>query len=142
MKKIVQLLFCVLFLNAQISEAQNSENSDRRRAAKPFMGVSLGTNWGDGVELSGITKGYGAERAGLLKGDIITAINTDKIGNNRELNRAIQKYKAGTEVEVAFTRGKENKTLKVKLAESPNNYNWIDTEIDQEAIKQDNTNNS
>ncbi len=137
MKKIVQLLFCVLFLNAQISEAQNSENSDRRRAAKPFMGVSLGTNWGDGVELSGITKGYGAERAGLLKGDIITAINTDKIGNNRELNRAIQKYKAGTEVEVAFTRGKENKILKVKLAESPNNYNWIDTEIDQEAIKQD-----
>jgi predicted metalloprotease with PDZ domain len=137
MKKIVQLLFCVLFLNVQISEAQNSDNSDRRRAAKPFMGVLLGTNWGDGVELSGVTKGYGAERAGLLKGDIVVAINSDKVGNDKDLNRAVQKYKPGTEVEVAFVREKENKILKVKLAEAPNNYNWIDAEIERADLKDD-----
>jgi predicted metalloprotease with PDZ domain len=137
MKKIVQLLFCVFVINAQISIAQDSDNSNRRRPAKSFMGVSLGTNWGDGVELSGVTKGYGAERAGLLKGDIIVAVNSEKIGNDKDLNRAIQKYKPGTEVEVAFLRGKEKKTLSVKLAESPNGYNWIDTEINQEDLKED-----
>ena len=135
MKKIIQLLLCILLANAQILSAQNSDNSDRHRAAKPFMGVSLGTNWGDGVELSGVTKGYGAERAGLQKGDIITAINNDKIGNDRDLTLTVQKYKAGTEVDVAFTRGKENKILKVKLAESPNNYSFINTNIDQDDIE-------
>lgn len=135
MKKITQLLFCVLLMNAQISIAQNSDNSDNRRNTKSFMGVSLGTNWGDGVELSGITKGYGAERAGLQKGDIITAINADKIGNDKDLNRNIQKYKPGTEVDVSFTRGKENKILKVKLAESPNNHNFMDINIDNDDIE-------
>lgn len=135
MKKIIQLLLCVLLVNAQISLAQDSDKSDNRRAAKPFMGVSLGTNWGDGVELSGVTKGYGAERAGLQKGDIITAINNDKIGNDRDLTKTVQKYKPGTEVDVAFTRGKENKTLKVKLAESPKNYNFVNIDIDREDIE-------
>ena len=135
MKKIIQLLLCVLLVNAQISLAQDSDKSDNRRSAKPFMGVSLGTNWGDGVELSGVTKGYGAERAGLQKGDIITAINNDKIGSDRDLTRTVQKYKPGTEVDVAFTRGKENKTLKVKLAESPKNYNFVNIDIDREDIE-------
>ncbi len=125
MRKLAYLLF-LSFLTSTLLSAQDRVEEPRNRNVKPFMGVTLGTNWGDGVEIKSISKGFGAERAGLQKGDIVTAINSNKINNDDDFTRTVRKYKAGDEVEVSFLRGKEKMALKVKLAEAPNGYRSLE----------------
>jgi membrane-associated protease RseP (regulator of RpoE activity) len=119
------LFFCLNSVNAQ------DKNDNIKKTKKAFMGVTLGTSWGDGVELSEVCENYGAERAGLREGDIITAINDENTFTKDEFNKILAKHRPGEEVEVKYIRGKEKASLKVKLAESPygfslsaNDWNW------------------
>lgn len=126
--KSLLLLFIITCFSTN-SYAQ--DKAEVKKTKKAFMGVTLGISWGDGVEINEISKNYGADKAGLQVGDIITAINNEKIGNKDEFTKNLAKHKPGDEVDVAITRGKENKIVKVKLAESPygvsisaNDWNW------------------
>ncbi|RYD95172.1 MAG: PDZ domain-containing protein [Sphingobacteriales bacterium] len=61
-----------------------------------------------GAQISSVTKGSAAEKAGLKKDDIITRIDTVTINEDGDVSRAIRSRKPGDKVKVTFTRdGKE-----------------------------------
>ena len=58
-----------------------------------------------GVYISTVTEGSGAENAGLIRGDIITAINDEEITSMAELKKELEYYAAGTTVELTIMQG-------------------------------------
>lgn len=57
-----------------------------------------------GVFIGEVTKGGPAEKAGILKGDVITAIDGTKITSYDELTNQLQYFAAGEDVEVTVER--------------------------------------
>jgi len=64
-----------------------------------------------GAEVTEVTKGSGAEKAGIKKGDIITTIDDTKIESPDDLSKAIKAHKPGDKVGVSYLR--DNKKEKV-----------------------------
>lgn len=58
-----------------------------------------------------------AAKAGLKVGDIVTAVDGQKIASTRDLVRAIRKKKEGDSVSIAILRDRAAKTLSVSIAE-------------------------
>lgn len=74
-----------------------------------------------GVYVSSVTEGTGAERAGLIRGDIIVAVNGDTITSMDDLREELEYYTAGTKVELTIMQGSptgyKDKTVEVVLGE-------------------------
>jgi hypothetical protein len=70
-----------------------------------------------GVLLTGTTPGSPAERAGLIKGDIIVSVSGMPIDNLADLSAALKAHQPGDTVEVVFKRGNEERKLRVDLVE-------------------------
>ncbi len=68
-----------------------------------------------GLRVDGVTKGGPADRGGLLKGDIITAINGLQVGNIYEYMSRLQKLKHGMTVNVEVIREGNNEVLIIQL---------------------------
>lgn len=66
--------------------------------------VSQTYNMPAGVYVAQVTEGSAAEKAGILKGDIITTFDGKEIGSMEELSNRLQYYKAGTTVDVTVQR--------------------------------------
>lgn len=79
------------------------------------MGILLGDDLEEGILVDGTIENSGAEAAGLKKGDIITAINGEKVNTNEALIEAIQTQNAGDEVQVTYLRDGEENTVDVEL---------------------------
>lgn len=72
----------------------------------------------EGVIVVEVVAKTGAASSDLQKGDVITAINGEKVKNSAYLRYELYKYKVGDTIEVTYNRsGKEAKT-KVKLSKS------------------------
>ncbi|MEM7103520.1 MAG: PDZ domain-containing protein [Bacteroidota bacterium] len=71
---------------------------------KPFLGVLLGESSEKGVFVDGVVEESAAEAAGLLEGDIITAINDNAVTNSDELVDAILAQKVGDQITVSYIR--------------------------------------
>jgi serine protease Do len=56
-----------------------------------------------------------AKQAGLKRGDVIVAINDDKVQDSVSLHTLLNKYKVGDTVHVTIYRGGSKKTLSIKL---------------------------
>lgn len=83
---------------------------------RAFLGVTSRKpeQEGTGAEITEISKGSAAEKAGLREGDLITKIDEIKIEDPSDLSEAVHKYKPTNKVTVAFKRdGKEAKTTAV-----------------------------
>lgn len=77
--------------------------------------VNIPKNVDSGIYLVEVNSGYPASDAGLKSGDIITAINGEKVTTTAEFKYELYKYSVGDMVEVTYYRnGKENVT-NVKL---------------------------
>lgn len=88
-----------------------SVNSNRA-----FLGVTSRKpeKEGTGAEVTEISKGSAAEKAGLKPGDLITKIDEMKIDEPADLSEAVHKYKPTDKVTVTYQRaGKEEKTTAV-----------------------------
>lgn len=76
-----------------------------------------------GVYVSSVTEGTGAAEAGLVKGDIITALNGEEIKSMEELKNELSYYAAGTTVELTIMQGSptgyQAKTVQVTLGGAP-----------------------
>lgn len=72
-----------------------------------------------GVYVSSVTEGTGAYEAGLVKGDIITALNGEKVESMEDLKNELSYYAAGTTVELTIMQGSptgyQAKTVNVTL---------------------------
>jgi|GEM_PF-2523821 len=105
---------------------------------KGFLGV--GMDGGDGgVKVTQVTEGSAAEQAGLLKDDVITAIDGSPIRTPKELTDYVTRKKAEDEVHIGFRRGTEDKvavaTLKsrndMKLGTKMNGETLTESELKQ-----------
>ncbi len=90
-------------------------------AHRSFLGVDIDTmkGYSRGLVVNGIYKGYGAESAGLKRGDIITAINSTRIDDFDELVETLDEYEPGTQVEVFYIRDNEKRSVKVPISKYP-----------------------
>lgn len=98
--KIVRPLLGVSYttVTAEIQQSQN-------------LPVDYGALIYAGQGQSGIVSGSPADKAGLQTGDIITALDGDRVDQNNPLGTAIQKYQPGDKVEITYLRNKkESKT--------------------------------
>lgn len=81
---------------------------------KGFLGVAM-DGVPEGVKISEVTPNSAAEKAGLKKGDIITAIDGKPIRTPRELTDYITSKKAEDEVHIGFRRDNEDKVTVATL---------------------------
>lgn len=64
----------------------------------------------DGAKISSITKGSGAEKAGLKVGDIITKIGDEDVDDADDVAKAVRQHKPGDKIAITVLRdGKEQK---------------------------------
>lgn len=93
---------------------------------KAFLGVTS-EKTEKGAKINEVIKGSAAEKAGLKEGDIITAINDDKINEENTLIELIGKYKPEDVVDVTVLRDGREKKFKATLGK--NNqvqaFGWI-----------------
>lgn len=64
-----------------------------------------------------VSPGGPADSAGIEEGDIITAVNGQKIDKNNSLSYLIQQLKPGEEVELTVLRNGQEQKIKVKLGQ-------------------------
>ena len=70
---------------------------------------------GIGLRISGVRQSSVAERAGLLKNDIIMQIGTKKVQDIESYMKAMNTFKKGDSVEIIIQRKGEIKAIKVEL---------------------------
>lgn len=88
--------------------------------AKPLgQNAVLGVNGIDseqGCKVTGVTRGFPAEIAGLKADDIIVQLNNQKITGIEQLAEVVQQYKPGQSVQVKLIRDEKTISLEVQLA--------------------------
>jgi serine protease Do len=68
------------------------------------------------LEVTEVTEGSGAEKAGMEKGDILTAVAGKPVKKIAALGKIIGEMKAGSDVKVTLLRGGKKTELDVKLS--------------------------
>ncbi|MBR5925876.1 MAG: trypsin-like peptidase domain-containing protein [Firmicutes bacterium] len=72
----------------------------------------------DGVYVSALIEGGGAEKAGLQEGDIILSVDGTAVNTMNKLNTILISHKVGDSVEVSYIRGGKTATVSVTLTGS------------------------
>jgi serine protease Do len=93
------------------------ENDPENGKSRTFLGV-ISEKATDGVKITSVIKGSSAEKAGLLKDDIISQVNDKKISSPEDLIDAVRSYKPDDNVRIDYLRNNKKKDLKVKLGET------------------------
>ncbi len=83
----------------------------------PEIAETIGVK--EGILVSQVAPGSPAEKAGLKVGDIIVAIDGEKVREVRELQFRVMKTPPGTEVTLTILRGGKEQTIKAKVGEMP-----------------------
>ena len=85
--------------------------------------MASGYNMPVGVYVSEVTEDSAAEKAGVVKGDIITAFDKMNVSTMTQLKGYLQYYKAGETVELTVKRLEDGEykeyTLEITLQEKP-----------------------
>jgi hypothetical protein len=89
-------------------------NTGRRAATGSIPDFSYS---GEGVKLGSVITDSPAEKAGLIKGDIITAFGGKKVGNLREYSELLKKHQPGDVVEMTILREGKEKVVSIILGE-------------------------
>src|SRR5262245_12280372 len=104
---------------------------DKGRVVRGYIGTSVQTltpEIADAMKLKGQPTGAlvgevepnaPAAKAGIKTGDVITAVNTKKVNDPRELRLMIGSMAPGTKVQVELNRDGQKKTSDLQLAEMP-----------------------
>lgn len=78
-------------------------------------GIMLDDKIDSGVVIVSVSKNSGADKAGLRKGDVIVAVNDNKVSNAAYLKYELYKSNAGDTIEISYVRNGDTKTAKVTL---------------------------
>jgi uncharacterized protein YndB with AHSA1/START domain len=103
---------------------------DQRIIHRPMLGIQLGDFNAEmaeklglpvteGIRLTGVVQGMGAEAAGLQGNDVIVQIGRFPVPDYNALGNAIQSYSAGDDVEVTYYRGSKKQKTLMKLSSRP-----------------------
>jgi serine protease Do len=71
-----------------------------------------------GVLVNRVNIGSAAQDAGIIKGDIIIAINNKAVNSVSELQEFVARNRPGKEISVTFVRGGKNRNVRAKLKNS------------------------
>ena len=78
----------------------------------------LGIKETEGFYIKKVSKKSGAEKAGLLKGDIVVKLDEQKVSTFADLSGYISTKRPGDKVEVTYIRDGKNKTVPVILSKN------------------------
>lgn len=99
----------------------NEAGSKARRSTRGRMKVTLGVmpdfagQEKNGLRIDAVTKGKPAHSAGILKGDIITAINGNKVGNIYDYMNRMNTFEEGQTISIDLVRDGKPLVLIVQL---------------------------
>ena len=82
----------------------------------PEIAQKMGLPITEGIRLSGVVEGMGAQKAGLQADDVMVRIGKFETKDFGTLGYILGAYKAGDLVEVEFYRDAEKQTLQMKLS--------------------------
>lgn len=102
----------------------------------PEISQSLGLESTDGALISDLAPGGPAENAGLKRGDIIIEVDGKKITTMPELPKTIATYKPDTFATLRIIRNGNEKILKVKLGELPEENKVAEAEPPEEKAEE------
>jgi serine protease Do len=83
------------------------------------LAVSFNLAQARGALVSGVQPGGPAERAGLKRGDVITALNGSPVADNNSLRNMVARTQPGTQVTLTVVRENREQQLRLTLAELP-----------------------
>lgn len=89
---------------------------------RPLVGISI-KDTGYGLFISNVTKGSGAEEAGLKPYDMIIEVDGQKVASTNEVNEIRDKKKAGDYLTFKILRDGETIEVQVRLMEDNENAN-------------------
>ncbi|MBK1830425.1 trypsin-like peptidase domain-containing protein [Verrucomicrobiaceae bacterium R5-34] len=84
-----------------------------------MLGVVLGEDSDNGLEIKELSKDGGAEQAGLQKGDILKSVEGQPMLEREELLKAVQDKKAGDKLAVEVARDGEMMKFEIELKARP-----------------------
>jgi len=107
-----------------------TELAARGKVTRGWLGVSIqpltpelakgfGLRDAKGVLISDVVQESPAERAGIAAGDIITEFDKKKVDTPQDLQKAVAATTPGKGVPVKVWRDKSEKTLEIKIGETP-----------------------
>ena len=88
------------------------------KAQHAFLGVTIDSTASNAL-IAGVRGGTPAAKAGLKKGDVVTALGGHQISSPDELASIINSYKPGDSVKITYERGGKSHSAQVKLATRP-----------------------
>jgi putative serine protease PepD len=92
------------------------------KASHAILGVSVGgretTTLQPGVRLQGVAPGGVGAKAGFKSGDVVTAVNDQRVTTSDALIAAIRSYAPGEKVKITFLRDGASKTVEATLGKS------------------------
>ena len=86
-----------------------------------LIGVTVGTTvdkdgiTSTGAEVKDVTKGGAGDKAGIEKGDIITALNGNPVASSDSLVAAIRGYQPGEKVKITYLRDGKKESTEITL---------------------------
>lgn len=76
-----------------------------------------------GALLTEVMPGTAADQAGLRAGDVIVAVDDERVTLAQDLAEIIRKYKPGDEIRITYRRDGQEKTVRVTLGQHPDDPN-------------------
>jgi predicted metalloprotease with PDZ domain len=113
----------------------------------PWLGVTLAEEKeaGSGAKVTSVIKDSPADKAGLKKGDVVVAMNGDKVHGPATLTEMIHAAKAGETVRFDVLRDGQKQTLSAQLAERKDQFrvlapgfegSWAENEEARRAVEE------
>jgi serine protease Do len=90
--------------------------------SNPDLAARLGAPKEGGVLVSEVEAKSPGEKAGLKEGDVITAVNGEKVHDGQELRKEIASLAPGKQVELSVIRDGKAETLKATIEEQPRDF--------------------
>ncbi|SFP92970.1 serine protease, S1-C subfamily, contains C-terminal PDZ domain [Bradyrhizobium sp. Ghvi] len=112
----------VLVIPTATIERVAAQLENRGRIARGYLGLGLQPlrlDDGLGAMVMKVDKAGPAATAGIRQGDVIVAVNDQKLSGVRALSRTLGPASVGTVVDVAVRRGGEPVSFKVTIGERP-----------------------
>ena len=80
---------------------------------------------GNGVFVTGLTKGGAAEFSGIKKGDYITKINNISVNSGAEMVAQVSQYKPGDKISLGYEREGKEITTNITLKNNAGNFDIV-----------------
>jgi hypothetical protein len=116
MRKISDMIYKLCLQSASVESLDFQKTKEEKKGREMSFSVTLGVMpdylySGEGMKLDGVKEGRPAEKAGLMKGDVIIGMGEMMIKDIYAYMEALSKYKKGETIDLKYLRnGKEEST--------------------------------